>query len=125
MITRKNGETVWIPATTEVQAHLSSLDKTALKIATKDNGLPWDSEVQMQTEVSHFFRGLEANGKIAAGTTLHGLRVTYAAALRREGVGTGDVAAALGDKSERMGAHYTRHVENEVKVIRAFEKKKP
>jgi hypothetical protein len=23
-----------------------------------------------------------------------------------------------------MGAHYTRHVENEAKVIRAFEKKK-
>jgi integrase len=125
VITRKNGEAVWIPATTEVQTHLGSLDKTALKIATKDSGLPWDTEVQMQTEVSHFFRGLEADGKIGAGTTLHGLRVTYAAALRREGVGTGDVAAALGDKSERMGAHYTRHVENENKVIRAFEKKKP
>lgn len=124
VITRKNGEAVWIPATSEVQSHLSTLDKTALKIATKDSGLPWDNEVQMQTEVSHYLRALEKDGKIGPGTTLHGLRVTYAADLKRDGAGTGDVAAALGDKSERMGAHYTRHVENEVKVVRAFERKK-
>ena len=38
----------------------------------------------------------------------------------------GDVAAALGDRSEAMGKHYTRHVKNETRVIRAFEgKKKP
>jgi hypothetical protein len=124
VVTRKNGETVWLPATSEIKVHLLSLGKTALNIATKANGQPWDNEVQMQTEVSHFLRGLEGDGKIGVGTTLHGLRVTYAADLRREGAGTGDVAAALGDKSERMGAHYTRHVENEVKVVRAFERKK-
>lgn len=124
VITRKNSEVVWLPATDEVKAHLASLDKTALHIATKANGQPWDSEVQMQTDVSHFLRSLERSGKIGAGTTLHGLRVTYAAALSRDGAGTGDVAAALGDKSERMGAHYTRHVENEVKVVRAFKRNK-
>jgi integrase len=94
-----------------------------LKIATKADGQPWDTEVQMQTLVSHYLRGLEEAGKIGPKTTLHGLRVTYAAALRRDGVATGDVAAALGDRSERMGAHYTRHVENEAKVVRAFQKK--
>lgn len=56
--------------------------------------------------------------------TLHGLRVTYAAGLSRDGANTGDVAAALGDRDERMGAHYTRHVENEARVIRAFGKPK-
>jgi integrase len=122
-VTRKNSETLWVPATTEVQAHLSSLDKRALKIATKADGQPWDTEVQMQTLVSHYLRGLEEAGKIGPKTTLHGLRATYAAALRRDGVATGDVAAALGDRSERMGAHYTRHVENEAKVVRAFQKK--
>ena len=121
---RKNDESVWVPATKEVQAHLTTIGKTAMNIATKADGSPWDTEVQMQTAVSHFLRDLEKDGKIRSGTTLHGLRVTYAAALRRNGVGTGDIAAALGDRSERMGAHYTRHVENEAKVIRAFEKKK-
>jgi hypothetical protein len=42
----------------------------------------------------------------------------------RGGASDGDVAAALGDRSERMGKHYTRHVENEVRVIRAFEGKR-
>ena len=31
-----------------------------------------------------------------------------------------EVADLLGDKSERMGKHYTRHVEAEANVIRAF-----
>jgi len=123
-IARKNDESVWVPATKEAQTYLASLTKTAMTIATKSDGSPWDNEVQMQTAVSHFLRDMEKDGKIGAGTTLHGLRVTYAAALRREGAGTGDIAAALGDRSERMGAHYTRHVENEAKVIRAFESKK-
>ncbi len=78
----------------------------------------------MQTSVSHYLRGQEVLGNIGAGTTLHGLRTSYAADLSRHGADTGDVGVALGDKSERMGAHYTRHVENETKVIRAFEGKK-
>jgi hypothetical protein len=32
------------------------------------------------------------------------------------------VAAALGDRDERIGEHYTRHVENEINVIQAFQK---
>jgi hypothetical protein len=31
-----------------------------------------------------------------------------------------EVADLLGDRSERMGKHYTRHVEAEANVIRAF-----
>jgi hypothetical protein len=50
--------------------------------------------------------------------------VTYAAALKRGGANTSNVAAALGDRDERMGAHYTRHVENEARVIQAFGKPK-
>jgi len=119
-VTRKNGEILWVPAAVELQDHLDKCERTALTIATKSNGTPWDNEVQMQTEVSHFLRKLEKEGTIGAKTTLHGLRVTYAADLRRSGADAGQVAAALGDKSERMGTHYTRHVENEAKVIQAF-----
>lgn len=125
-VTRKNGETLWVPAAVELQDYFSGLDRTALTIATRADGRPWDNEKQMQTAVSHFLRDLEAAGKIGAKTTLHGLRVTYAADLRRSGADAGAVAAALGDRSERMGAHYTRHVENEAKVIQAFKgKRKP
>lgn len=122
-VTRKNGEVLWVPAALELQDHLGTVTRSALHIATRADGRPWDGEVQMQTDVSHYLRGLEKDGKIGAGTTLHGLRVTYAADLRRSGADAGEVAAALGDKSERMGTHYTRHVENEAKVVRAFEGK--
>lgn len=122
-IARKNDEQSWIPAAPELQAYLDGLDKTAMVIATRNNGTPWANEVLMQTVVSHYLRSLEKGGKIGLGTTLHGLRVTYAADLRRNGAATSDVAAALGDRSERMGEHYTRHVENEARVVRAFEGK--
>lgn len=123
---RKNDEQSFVPVAPELQAYLDGLDRTAIMIATRNNGTPWDSEKQMQWTVSHFLRDLEKAGKIGSGTTLHGLRVTYAADLRRNGADPSDVAAALGDRSERMGEHYTRHVENEARVIRAFEgKKKP
>jgi integrase len=124
-IAKKNDEASWIPAAPELQAYLDGLDRTALKIATRNSGQPWDSEKQMQWTVSHFLRSLEEAGKIGAGTTLHGLRVTYAADLKRTGgASDGDIAAALGDRSDRMGTHYTRHVEAENKVIRAFSGKR-
>lgn len=119
-VTKKNHENVMIPIDPELQRHIDCLDRTALVICTRQDGTPWTDEKQMQTAVSHYLRDLEASGEIGAGTTLHGLRTSYAADLSRNGADTGDVAAALGDKSERMGAHYTRHVENETKVIRAF-----
>lgn len=121
---RKNGEIIWVPAAKELQTWLGTLERKSLRIVTRADGTLWPTEVHMQTDVSHFLRGLESSGKIGAGTTLHGLRVTYAAELRRSGADTGQVAAALGDKSERMGAHYTRHVENEAKVTQAFNRKR-
>jgi integrase len=53
--------------------------------------------------------------------TEHGLRVTFAAEIKRvTGANDGQVAAALGDRDTRMGAHYTRHVEQEARIIEVF-----
>lgn len=123
VITRKNKEPGWIPAVPELQSYLEGLDKSSLNIATRADGSPWTDEKQMQTAVSHFLRSIKDVSAVEPGATLHGLRVSYAAELSRDGAGAGDVAAALGDRSTRMGEHYTRHVENENKVIRAFGKK--
>jgi hypothetical protein len=46
--------------------------------------------------------------------------VSYAAWWRRNGANTREVADLIGDESERMGTHYTRHVEAEQNIIRAF-----
>jgi integrase len=91
------------------------------RIAIRDNGAPWASEKEMQTRVSHWLRDQERKGSIGAGTTLHGLRVSYAAWWKRNGASNAEVAELIGDKSERMGAHYTRHVESEVAIVRAFQ----
>lgn len=93
-------------------------------IAIRDNGSPWESEKDMQTRVSHWLRYREREGKIGAGTTLHGLRVSYAAWWKRNGASDEEVARLIGDKSVRMGAHYTRHVEDEVSITRAFSRVK-
>jgi integrase len=93
-------------------------------IAIRDDGSAWPSEKEMQTRVSHWLRNQERKGLIGAGTTLHGLRVSYAAWWKRTGANDSEVAALIGDKSLRMGTHYTRHVESEVSITRAFNRLK-
>lgn len=121
---RKNDEQQhWLPASPELQEHL-----TGLKVRTKDghialrsNGKPWESAEQLQKLSSAFLTGLARKGLIGAGLTEHGLRATFAAARKRERrASDSEVAAALGDRDTRMGAHYTRHIENEFKVAQAF-----
>jgi integrase len=127
---KKNDEAHWVPASQALQDFLDGLTQTSDYIATKHNGEPWRDEEQLQKQFSNFVGGLEKKGLVGPGLTLHGLRVTYAAGIKRQAAkrkGTVDnaaVAAALGDRDERMGAHYTRNVENEFKVIQAFPKPK-
>jgi hypothetical protein len=120
LVVRKNGEEVWIPAVPELSTFLDGLPRTSVNIATRADGMSWKHEKQLQTAFSNWLKALERSGIVAPGLTLHGLRVTYAAWLRREGADASDVAAALGDRTPRMGEHYTRHVEKEARVIRAF-----
>lgn len=120
---RKNNEPSWFPAASETRAHLAMLDKSATHICTARDGTPWPSEKTLQGAVSDYLDRLKESGKIRKGCTLHGLRVTYAASIRRRGHDAGTVADALGDRSEAMGKHYTRHVEKEASLIRIFDGK--
>jgi integrase len=123
---RKNKEDQHeLPAAPELQEFLDKLDRTSTFIAVKHNGQPWEDSEQMRKQISNFLKDLGRNGIVGPDLTLHGLRVSFAAARKREtGATDEEVAAALGDRDRRMGAHYTRHVENEIKVIRAFGKPK-
>jgi integrase len=117
---KKNDEEHWLPAAPELQAFLA-----AIKVRTKDgpialrrNGKPWESEGQLQKRSSNFLTDLARKGLVGPGLTEHGLRVTFAAEIKRvTGANDDQVAAALGDRDSRMGAHYTRHVEQENKII--------
>lgn len=123
VVLRKNAEPAWFPCEPETIAHLDGLERTSTSICTTSEGRPWKHEKTMQGAASVFLTGLKREGVIRRGCTLHGLRVTYAAAMKRLGLGDGVVADALGDRSKRMGAHYTRHVEKEVSRLLAFERK--
>jgi integrase len=120
---RKNNKWVTLPVLPEFIEFMASLkvQRADGLIAVRDDGSLWTSEKEMQTAVSHFLRDLEREGVIGAGTTLHGLRVSYASWWKRMGATTRQVADLLGDESDTMGDHYTRHVETEVNITRAFE----
>lgn len=117
---KKNDEDHWLPAAPELQAFLASIKvrTTDGHIALKRNGKPWDSEEQLQKRSSNFLTGLARKGLVGPGLTEHGLRVTFAAEIKRvTGANDDQVAAALGDRDTKMGKHYTRHVEQENKII--------
>jgi integrase len=117
---KKNAEEHWLPASPEIQMFLASLKVRTPDgpIALKRNGKPWDSEEQLQKRSSNFLTGLARKGLVGPGLTEHGLRATFAAEIKRlTGANDDQVAAALGDRDVRMGAHYTRHVKQENKIL--------
>ena len=113
---RKNDEEHWFPASPELQAFFAELKVRTPDgpIALRYNGQPWESAEQLQKQSSNFLI-------VGHGLTEHGLRVTFAAEIKRiTGANDDQVAAALGDRDTSMGAHYTRHVEQENKIIFLF-----
>ncbi len=54
----KNLERGFVPAMPELQAFLASLSRSSTLIAVRDDGTPWENEVDMQTRVSHFCAAL-------------------------------------------------------------------
>lgn len=117
---RKNKEMAWFPCEPETIAHLDGLPRTSTFVCTTSEGLPWKDEKSMQGAVSDYLTGLKGKGLIRRGCTLHGLRVTFAAGIRRLGIDPSTVSDALGDRSKQMGEHYTRHVEKEAGRLRAW-----
>jgi integrase len=117
---RKNKELAWFPCEPETIAHLDSIPRPSIYVCTTSEGRPWKDEKSMQHAVSEYLTGLKAKGIIREGCTLHGLRVTFAAAIRRLGIDPSTVSDALGDRSKQMGEHYTRHVEKEAGRLRAW-----
>jgi hypothetical protein len=92
---------VSLPVLSELQVFMGELKVQPAEglIAVRDDG--WPSENEMQTRVSHWLRDQERAGHIGAGTTLHGLHVSYAAWWRRNGANTREVAI----DRRRVGTH--------------------
>lgn len=116
---KKNAEAHWLPAAPELQAYLAKIrpENATGPIALR-KGKPWATPYKLQKASSNFLTQLARDGVVGTGLTEHGLRVTFAAEIKRlTGANDDQVAAALGDRDSRMGAHYTRHVDQENKIL--------
>jgi hypothetical protein len=76
----------------------------------------------MQARVSRWLPELKLCGVIGAGTTLHGLRVSYAAWRKRNGATDAEVAARRSLAADGHPLH--RHVSREDNVVCAFKRLK-
>jgi integrase len=130
-VIRKNWEPVWFPAAPETIAHLAAVKESSAgkkvkslhNICTTSRGHPWKTERILEKAVSDYLKTLKKAEKIRKGCTLHGLRVTFAASIKRRGYGDEAVSDALGDRSRAMGRHYTRHVERQATLTDIFTRK--
>ncbi|MCP4099692.1 MAG: tyrosine-type recombinase/integrase [Planctomycetaceae bacterium] len=120
-IAEKNGEEVIIPCSDYLRNTLDATPRVSVFISTNKFGVPWKNHKVLQNAVRRHIRNLADEAFIKPGLTLHGLRVTLAAEFKRLDIDDRTIANILGDTSESMGRHYTRHVPATVNVISAFD----
>ena len=118
---RKNGERHFAIVGAALADYLSGEDHDSGFLCINSLGRPWKSENSLQRSSSDYLTRLARDGISEPGLTLHGLRVTFASAIKRAGGDDRMVADAIGDRSISMGARYTRHVEKEGNIARVFE----
>lgn len=81
------------------------LSKTSSNTAKQR--LPW-TEDGFRTSVFKFLHGLEAEGKVGQGLTIHGLRHTCGTLLRELGYDKDTIADMLGQEDPGMAEWYAR-----------------
>lgn len=104
---KKNDEEHWLPASPELQAFLASIKVRSKDgpIALRRNGKPWESEAQLQKRSSNFLTELARKGIVGPGLTEHGLRVTFAAEIKRLTGANDDQVAAGAWRPRRPHGH--------------------
>lgn len=109
VVTSKRDEPVALPIHPVLAAALEQRPGSKVgKIAVRRDGTPYTPD-GFDT-VWHRFRGrLEAEGKVAKGLTLHGLRHTLGTLLKEAGMADGDIADVLGQATVSMARHYSKN----------------
>jgi integrase len=80
----------------------------AITLTASSNGTPWTSD-GFRASFNRAMKKLEADGKVAAGLTFHGLRHTVGTVLIEAGVELDIVRRWLGQKTLAMAIHYSEH----------------
>lgn len=111
--TSKTGEEVFVHIHPDLQSILDSAPKhAAITIAASSRGTPW-TESGFNSVWDHFKSGLEAEGLIGPGLTIHGLRHTVGTMLAEAGADLDTIRRVLGQKSIVMAQHYSERANKE------------
>lgn len=119
---KKNGGQINVKAHRELREILDALPKDGRKtLVLNRHGRPY-TDNGFTGSFFKLIRALEAEGLVADGLTLHGLRHTVGALLGEEWGNARGIARALGDKTETMGRHYSEQADMTAKVDQAMDK---
>lgn len=108
VVTSKRDEPVSIPVHPVLAEALAQAGARVGKIATTAAGKPYTPD-GFDTVWHRLRTRLEAEGKVAKGLTLHGLRHTLGTMLKEAGMADGDIADVLGQATVSMARHYSKN----------------
>jgi integrase len=102
----KTGAELWVTMPPRLGQILAATTRLSPVVMTNTLGRPY-RYFGFRGALSELFARLEAEGKVGAGLTFHGLRHTVGNALGEEGCDPQTIAAILGQKSLAMAKHYS------------------
>jgi integrase len=121
----KTGALVELPVHPTLKAILDAMDAPseieALTLVANSQGRPYTAN-GFRTIFFRLIRRLEAEGKVRAGLTFHGLRHTAGRVLADRGADPRTIAALLGHKTLQMAAHYSEEHDRKKRAIAAVAK---
>jgi integrase len=103
---QKNGREIWVTAHPRLVEALTHVPADALMLCLNARGRAW-TQSGFRASFFKLIRALEAEGKIGAGLTFHGLRHTLGDALAEAGCTTEEIEAVLG-VTPAMARHYSQ-----------------
>ncbi|MER2267168.1 tyrosine-type recombinase/integrase [Methylobacterium oxalidis] len=118
--TSKTGEEVFVLIHPDLAAILASVpEHKAPTIAATTRGQPWTS-TGFDSVWDRFKRGLEAEGKVGPGLTLHGLRHTVGGLLAQAGCDLDTIRRVLGQRTLQMAQLYSERAKKEAATQEAL-----
>lgn len=105
--TNKAGTTAEWPVHPRLAAILDRNRGDTMTMCANSMGQPWRSGNSFRSAFFKLVAKLNADGRVRAGITFHGLRHTVGDLLKEAGFSDEDIAVALGHRTTRMARHYS------------------
>ena len=111
LTTSKRGVPLWFPCPKPLREILDALPAhDGIRLCVSSRGTPW-TEDGFRSSFFKMIRRLEAQGKVQAGLTYHGLRTSFGEEAAEKGFSSRQIASALAQRDPKSADHYTRNVD--------------